>query len=72
LRSVYGPEYDTEGNLERLRTRSLSALRFRSLGQFALGMEAIERFVERDRLSRIHVCVSAALALECQISEPIS
>ncbi len=71
LRRIQGPEYDVEGNLERLRTRSLSALRFRALSQFALGMEAVERFVEREPLSRIHACVGAALALECQTSEPL-
>lgn len=72
LQRIQGPEYDVEGNLERLRTRSLSALRSRALAQFALGMEAVERFVGREPLSRIHVCVSAALALECQSSEPMS
>jgi protein phosphatase len=72
LRWIHGPEYDVESNLERLRRRSLSALRFRALGQFVLGMEAVERFVGREPLSRIHLCVSAALALECQSSEPRS
>lgn len=72
LRRIHGPEYDVERNLEQLRARSLSALRFRALGQYALGMEAVARFVEREPLSRIHVCVSAALAFECQSSEPTS
>jgi protein phosphatase len=72
LRRLHGPEYDVESNLERLRRRSLSALRFRALGQFALGMEAVERFVEREPLPRRHLCVSAALALECQMSERMS
>lgn len=72
LRFVYGPEYDVEENLKRIANRSLSALRFRVLNQFVLGMEALARFVEREPLSRVHVCMGAALALECESPEPIS
>ena len=36
--------------------------------EFALGLEALERFVAREPLRRIHECVFAVLALE---SEPI-
>lgn len=72
LRNVHGPEYDAESNLEQLRRRSLSALRVRSLSQFVLGMEAVERFVEREPSSRIQTCVIVALALECQPLGPMS
>lgn len=70
LRRDHGPEFDVPDNLERLRNRSSSALRFRSLCQYALGLESIERFVEREPLSRIHTCACVALALECQTTEP--
>ena len=72
LRLAHGPEFDVEENLVRLANRSLSALRCRVLNQFALGMEALSRFVEREPSSRVHVCTSAALALECENPEPIS
>ena len=55
-------------NLARLRTRRLSAKRSLALREFALGIEALERFVRREPLYRIHECVFGILALE---SEPV-
>ena len=68
LRLVYGPEYAAPANLERLRQRNLSAKRSLALREFALGVEALERFVRRDPLYRVHECVFGVLALE---SEPV-
>lgn len=68
LRIIYGPEYDLPGNLERLRSRGLGAKRANALREFALGHEALSRFVARAPLRRTHECVFAILALE---SEPI-
>jgi protein phosphatase len=39
-----------------------------SAREFALGVEALERFVRRERLYRAHECVFGVLALE---SEPV-
>jgi protein phosphatase len=68
LRLVYGPEYTAPANLNRLRQRSLSAKRSLALREFALGIEALERFVRRDPLYRVHECIFGVLALE---SEPV-
>jgi protein phosphatase len=68
LRIIYGPEYDAPENLVRLRERGLGAKRNLALREFALGHEALKRFVAREPLRRIHECVFAVLALE---SEPI-
>ena len=68
LRIIYGPEYDRPESLARLRKRSLGRKRSLALREFALGMEALERFVEREPLRRVHECVFAVLALE---SEPV-
>ena len=68
LRLVYGPEYTAPANLERLRQRNLSVKRSLALREFALGVEAVERFVRRDPLYRVHECVFGVLALE---SEPV-
>ena len=68
LRIIYGPEYTLPDNLARLRTRRLSAKRSLALREFALGIEALERFVRREPLYRIHECVFGILALE---SEPV-
>lgn len=68
LRIIYGPEYDLPGNLERLRRRGVSTKRSLALREFALGIEALERFVKREPLHRVHECVFGVLALE---SEPV-
>lgn len=68
LRIIYGPEYTAPGNLERLRSRGLAAKRGLALREFALGVEALERFVRGEPLRRVHECVFGVLALE---SEPV-
>ena len=68
LRIIYGPEYAAPGNVERLRSRGLAAKRSLALREFALGVEALERFVRGEPLYRVHECVFAVLALE---SEPV-
>lgn len=68
LRIIYGPDYDAGDNLTRLRSRGLSHKRSLALGEFALGVEGLERFVRREPLRRVHECVFGVLALE---SEPV-
>jgi protein phosphatase len=68
LRIIYGPEYSTEENLIRLRSRGLSTKRSLAIREFALGIEALERFIRREPLRRVHECVFGVLALE---SEPV-
>lgn len=68
LRIIYGPEYTARGNLERLRSRGLSAKQSLAKREFALGIEALERFVRKEPLRRVHECVFGVLALE---SEPV-
>ena len=70
LRIIYGPEYTLPQNLERLRSRSLSYKRSLALREFALGVEALERFVRREPLSRVHECVFGVLALESEAVDP--
>jgi protein phosphatase len=68
LRIIYGPEYTREENLSRLRSRGLGAKRSLAVREFALGLEALERFVAREPLRRVHECVFGVLAME---SEPV-
>ena len=68
LRIIYGPEYTLPEHMERLRARGLSAKRSLALREFALGLEALSRFVNRESLRRVHECVFGVLALE---SEPV-
>ena len=70
LRIIYGPEYTLPQNLERLRSRGLSYKRSLALREFALGVEALERFVCREPLSRVHECVFGVLALESEAVDP--
>ena len=66
LRIIYGPEYTA--HIEQLRSRRLGGKRSLALREFALGMEALQRFVAREPLRRVHECVFGVLALE---SEPV-
>jgi len=55
LRIIYGAEYTLPENLQRLKVRGLGAKRSLALREFALGLEALERFVRipvfaKDRL----------------------
>jgi len=68
LRIIYGPEYMLDNHLERLKKRSLAKKRNLALSEFALGMEALERFVQKEPLYRVHECVFGVLAME---SEPV-
>jgi polynucleotide kinase-phosphatase len=68
LRIIYGPEYTLPENLSRLRNRNVAGKRSLALREFALGVEALNRFVRREPLRRVHECVFGVLALE---SEPI-
>jgi protein phosphatase len=68
LRIIYGPEYTAPDQLPKLRSRGVSAKRSLASREFALGVEALERFVAREPLRRLHECVFGVLALE---SEPV-
>jgi protein phosphatase len=67
-RIIYGLEYTLAENLHRLKSLGLGAKRSLALREFALGLEALERFVHRKPLRRVHECVFGVLALE---SEPV-
>lgn len=68
LRIIYGPDYDLTENIERLRQRGLGRKFSLAEREFKLGFEALHRFVERQPLSKVHMCALAVLALE---SEPV-
>ncbi len=51
-----------------MRERGLGTKRSLALREFALGIEALERFVRDEPLRRVHECVFCVLALE---SEPV-
>jgi protein phosphatase len=68
LRIIYGPEYTLPEHLQRLRERGLSGKRSLALREFALGIEGLQRFAQREPLRRVHECVFGVLALE---SEPV-
>jgi polynucleotide kinase-phosphatase len=70
LRLIYGPEYALPGKLERLRERALGGKRGLALREFALGLEALNRFVAAEPLRRVHECVFAVLALESEQVDP--
>ncbi len=68
LRLIYGPDYDRPEHLDRLRSRGLGPKRSLAAREFALGVEALERFARGDGLRSVHEAVFGILALE---SEPV-
>lgn len=70
LRLIYGPEYLLDVNLDRLRDRTLDRKRALALREFALGIEALDRFTAREPLHRVHECVFGVLALESDPVDP--
>lgn len=68
LRIIYGPEYSRQENVERLRSRGLSAKRQMALREFFLGLEGLQRFVDKQPVRKVHECALGVLALE---SEPV-
>ena len=70
LRIIYGAEYDTPTNMERLKDRGLSKKRSLALREFALGIEGLERFVRKEPLRRIHESIFGVLALESEEVDP--
>jgi protein phosphatase len=70
LRLIYGPEYTAPQHLARLRARHVGVKRALALREFALGIEALERFVGREPVRRVHACVFGVLALESEAVDP--
>jgi len=70
LRIIYGPDYDAPHHLERLKQRGLGRKRSLALREFALGLEALERFVRHEPLARVHEAVFGVLALETEPVDP--
>jgi protein phosphatase len=70
LRIIYGPEYDLPENIERLKNRGLSRKQSLAIREFALGVEGLERFVNKEPLRRIHESVFGVLALESEDVDP--
>lgn len=68
LRIIYGPDYTEPSSLDRLRERNVGHKRSMALREYALGLESLHRFVEREPLWRVHEAVFAVLAME---SEPV-
>jgi protein phosphatase len=68
LRIIYGAEYTAPEHLDRLRARNVSSKRSLAIREYALGLESLHRFVEKEPLYRVHECVFGVLALE---SEPV-
>ena len=70
LRIIYGMTYLDSHDLERLKKRSLKRKRDLALKEFALGVEALSRFVKKEPLYRVNQCVFGVLAMESEPTDP--
>ena len=70
LRIIYGPDYLIPEYLIRLKNRSLSKKRALAIDEFILGIEALERFVNKEPLQQVHDCIIGINALENDPTDP--
>ncbi|WP_407270560.1 polynucleotide kinase-phosphatase [Radiobacillus sp. PE A8.2] len=70
LNIIYGMDYLLPENLSRLKSRQTGKKQKLALKEFALGVEGIQRFVERESLDRIHECVLATIAMDAEPVDP--
>ena len=56
--------------MDRLRKRRVRKKRSMALREFVLGAEALERFIQRESLRRVHECVFGILAMESEAVDP--
>ena len=70
LRIIYGADYTMPKNLKALKKRGLGRKRSMALKEFALGVEALERFVAKHPLRKVHECVFGILAMESEEVDP--
>jgi len=63
-------DYLQPEHLTRLKDRKTSKKERQALKAFALGVEALERFVRKEPLERMHECVLASLALTADPVDP--
>jgi protein phosphatase len=68
LRIIYGAEYTTSENIKLLKNRRLDKKRSLALREYALGYEALSRFVAKEPLYKVHEAVFGVLAL---MSDPV-
>lgn len=67
LRIIYGSDYLKY--IDKFKIRNISAKRNRALKEFALGLEALERFIRGESLPKVHECVFTILALESEAQD---
>jgi hypothetical protein len=70
LHIIYGMDYLQPENLTRLKQRNTGKKQRNALKEFSLGIEAVNRFVHRESLERVHECVLGILALEAEPIDP--
>jgi polynucleotide kinase-phosphatase len=70
LHIIYGIDYLLPENLKRIKKRNVGKKQRHALMEFALGVEGVTRFVNKDTVERIHDCVLGTLALEEEPVDP--
>ena len=70
LRLIYGADYLKVDNLTSLKKRRLGKKRSLAMREFVLGEEALQRFVKKANLSKVHECVVGITALSSEWTDP--
>jgi len=56
--------------MAELKKRGLATKRKLAIREFSLGLEALQRFVDKAPLRKVHECVFGVLALETEPVDP--
>lgn len=70
LRLIYGADYLQTENLASLKNRRLGKKRSLAMREFVLGEEALQRFVQKANLTKVHECVVGITALSSEWTDP--
>lgn len=70
LHIIYGIDYLLPVNLQRIKKRNVGKKQRHALMEFALGVEGVTRFVNKQTVESIHDCVLGTLALEEEPVDP--
>jgi len=70
LRLIYGADYLQSDNLNSLKNRRLGKKRSLAMREFVLGEEALQRFVQKSNLSKVHECIVGITALSSEWTDP--
>lgn len=70
MRILYGPEYTSVENMQKLKVHNTARKRALALKEYACGIETLTRFIKNEPLNRVFNAIFAILAFESEAIDP--